>query len=46
VKELREPESAVSGSLRAVLFWMFSAGDRFRALARGRGRRDRGPASG
>jgi hypothetical protein len=43
-KELREPESAVSGPLRAVLS---SLGERhFRALARGGGRRERGSACG
>src|SRR5581483_2487678 len=44
--ELRRPESAVSGRLRAVLLEMLWTGGLSCALARGGGRRERGSACG
>jgi hypothetical protein len=44
--ELREPESAVSGSLRAALSFDPWAGGRCGALARAGGRRERRAACG
>jgi 2-phosphosulfolactate phosphatase len=45
-KELHRRESVVSRRLRAVCSWMLWTTGFSRALARGRGRRERGPACG
>jgi len=46
LKELRADESAVSSALRAVLLEMLRTEGCSCALARGGGRRERGPAGG